>query len=59
MAQPFHSLCSKIFDEHPTVATPKEQKFCAVTSQIHSGRALDTTAQIPEHGGSQVRTAER
>ena len=45
MAQPFHSLCIKISDEHPTVATPKEQKFCAVTSQIHSGRAIDTTAQ--------------
>ena len=46
IAQPFGSLCSKVFDEHPTVATPKEQKFCAATSQNHSVSTLDTTAQI-------------
>ena len=46
IAQPFDSLCSKVFDEHPTVAPPKEQKFCAATSQNHSVSPLDTTAQI-------------
>ena len=46
IAQTFDSLCSKVFDKHPTVAPPKEQKFCAATSQNHRGRALDTTAQI-------------
>ena len=46
IAQPFDSLCSKVFDEHPTEATPKEQKFCAAASQIHSVSTLDTPAQI-------------
>ena len=46
IAQPFCSLCTKVFDEHPTVATPKEQKFCAATSQNHSVSTLDTPAQI-------------
>ena len=41
-----NSLCSKVFDEHPTEATPKEQKFCAATSQNHSVSTLDTPAQI-------------
>ena len=46
IAQPFDSLCSEVFDEHPPVATPKEQKLCAATSQNHSVSTLDTTAQI-------------
>ena len=46
IAQPFDSLCSKVFDEHPTVATPKEQEFCAATSQNQSSFTLDTPAQI-------------
>ena len=46
IAQPFDSLCSKVFDEHPTEATPKEQKLCAATSQNHSVSTLDTTAQL-------------
>ena len=46
IAQPFDSLCSKVFDKHPTAATPKEQKFCAAASQIHSVSTLDTAAQI-------------
>ena len=60
IAQPFDSLCSKVFDEHPTVATPKEQKFCAAASQIHSVSTLDTHSsnQLQQHGGSQVRTDE-
>ena len=31
---------------HPTVSTPKEQKFCAATSQNQSVSTLDTTAPI-------------
>ena len=27
MTQQFGSLCSRIVDEHPTAATPKEQNF--------------------------------
>ena len=46
IAQPFDSLCSKVVDEQPTVATPKEQKFCAAASQIHSVSTLYTPAQI-------------
>ena len=46
IAQPFGSLCSKVFDKHPTVATPKEQKFCAATSQNQSSFTLDTPTQI-------------
>ena len=40
VAQPFDSLFSQVFDEHPTVATPKERKFCAATSQNHSVSSL-------------------
>ena len=46
VAQPFDSLFSKVFNEHPTVATPTERKFCAATSQNHSVSSLDTPAQI-------------
>ena len=60
IAQPFDSLCSKVFDEHPTAATPKEQKLCAATSQNHSVSTLDTPARwvTSAHGQALTIIAE-
>ena len=34
MAKPFDSLCSKVFDAHPIVATRKAQKLCLLSTPL-------------------------